>query len=400
MKGNDVMKKSRRILSLAVAASMLTSCKSKEKETYFEVNSEGEVVDSALLEKIEQESQPLNTKVENYNYHSGKNQVIGHTNITVDDKFLYVYDVMGDQGYVKVDLQSGEVIPLCNVAGCTHDPNDFPDCINNRFLAHRYFSDITAVGDELWYCDGDKLITTKGGKEEVIYENKYCTEYEEAARKETPNQKYSIFYFIVDDNYVYIFGLAYVLQLDRNTMQVLKTIDLPTEADLRTPFVYKGSIYFCNDLKEVFKTDIESGETKKLGDHVNCVYVWNDTIYYTDWNGGAVILYKADLDLQNSEKLLDDCYMNFVIKENKLFYSKKSTGEIMCYDLDTGENKLIYKDMDSGATIITADYIDRIFIVGKYVNPDDTTDKYDVIASVRTDGSDLWVKKFEGSIYD
>ena len=57
------MKKLRRILGLSVAAalaaSMLTACQSSERETYFEENSAGEIVDSALLEKIEQESQPL-----------------------------------------------------------------------------------------------------------------------------------------------------------------------------------------------------------------------------------------------------------------------------------------------------------------------------------------------------
>ena len=287
------------------------------------------------------------------------------------------------------------MIPLCDVAGCTHDPNIFPDCINDR-----WFPDITAVGDELWYDYENKLVAIKDGKEEVIYENKYCTEYEKATYKESPNDKYSLSFIAADDDHMYLFGPTYVLQLDRNTMQVSKTIDLTTEAHLWTPFVYKGSIYFCNELNEAFRTDIESGETKKLGDHINSVYVYNDTIYYTDWNGGAVILYKADLDLQNSEKLLDDCYMNFVIKDNKLFYSKKSSGEVMCYDLDTGENKLIYKDMESGVSIITADYIDRVFFIGDYVDPDDTSKQYDVIASVRTDGSDLWVKKFEGSIYD
>ena len=85
-----------------------------------------------------------------------------------------------------------------------------------------------AVGDELWYDDENTLVAINGDKEEVIYVNNYCTDLEETTRQETPNQKYSIYYFIVDDNYVYIFGLAYVLQLDRNTMQVSKTIDLPT----------------------------------------------------------------------------------------------------------------------------------------------------------------------------
>ena len=396
------MKKARRILTLAVAAalaaSMLTACQSSDRQTYFEENSAGEIVDSALLEKIEQEAEPLDTKIENYKQHNGRNFFLGPGNyVTLDDKFLYVYWGVGDQGKVKIDLQSGEVIPLCDVAGCTHDRDSFPGCVNNQILC-----DPVAVGDELWYTDENELVAIKDGKEEVIYETKYCTEYEEATRKESPDQKYCIAYIIVDDNYVYIFGLAYVLQLDRNTMKVLKTIDLPTEADLRTPFLYNGSIYFCNDLLEVFRTDIESGETKKLADHVNCIYVYNDTIYYTDYNGGAVILYKADLDLQNSEKLLDNCYSDFAIKDNKLFYHGCSQsgkqGEIMCLDLDTGESKTVYDGFSEADGIIAADFSDRVFFIGDYVNPDDTSEQYDVIASVRSDGSDLWVKKFETNL--
>ncbi len=388
------MKKALSVLLALTLALGMTACKSKEKETYYEVNSEGDIVDSELLEKVEQESTPLNTKVGDYNYHSGNNLIITPYNATVDGKFMYVYSYMGDQGYVKIDLQSGEVIPLCDVAGCTHDYDQFPDCINNR-----EFSWITAVGDELWYSNNNKLFAIKDGKEEVIYENNYCTQLEEDTLKESPDQKYTIYYPIVDDNYVYIFGMSYVLQLDRSTKEVLKTIDLPTEAALRTPFVYKGSIYFCNDMQEAFRTDIESGETIKLGDHVNCVYVKNDTIYYTDWNDGAVTLYKADLDLQNSEKLIDDCYMDFVIKENKIFYSSNSDEKIMCYDLDTGESKTVYDGFDFSGSIITADYIDRVFFIGEAPNPNDETSPYDVIASVRTDGSDLWVKQFEGDRY-
>ncbi len=391
------MKKPARILSMAVAAalsaSMLTACQSKEKQTYFEENSKGEIVDSALFEKIEQESQPLNTKVENYNCHSGRILSVSPSSyMTFDDKFMYncSSEGTGGQGYLKIDLQSGEVIPLCNVAGCTHDPNDFPDCINNRC----YFNGVTAVGDELWYREGNKIIAAKGDKEEVIYENKYCTEFEET---ESPDNKYAIAYFTVDDKNVYVFGNAYVLQLDRNTMQVLKAIDLPTEADLYAPFVYKGSIYFTNYLFEAFRTDIESGETTKLGDHILCVYVKNDTVYYADNSvSGKLVLYSADLDFKDPEKLVETAVGSFVINDNKIFYSAPDDSKVMCFDIDSGESIMLYDGINTSAYLATADYIDRVFIVGEYVDPDDTTDKYDVIASVRSDGSDLWVKRFDG----
>ncbi len=391
----------KRIVCILAAAmlslGLLTACQSSDRQTYFEENSKGEIVDSALLEKIEQESEPLDTKIENYSCHSGRNLFLGPgIDVMFSDKFLYVYRFIGDQGYVKIDLQSGEVIPLCDVAGCTHDPNDFPDCINNRNIGW-----IIAVGDELWYSNHNKIFAMKDGKEEVIYVNNYCTKIEET---QNPDNKYSIYYPIADDNYVYIFGFAYVVQIDSSTMTTVKTIDLPTECALRTPVVYKGSIYFCNETSEAFKTDIESGETTKLGDHINCIYVKNDTIYYTIWNDGAATLYKADLDLQNSEKLLDNCYSDFAIKDNKLFYHGCSQsgkqGEIMCLDLDTGESKTVYDGFSETDGIIAADFSDRLFFIGEYANPDDTSEQYDVIASVRSDGSDLWVKKFSGELFN
>ena len=389
------------LTAVILSLGLLTACQSKEKQTYFEENSKGEIVDSELLEKIEQEAQPLNTKIENYNQHSGRNFFLGLGNyVTLDDKYLYVYNHMGDQGFIKLDLQSGEAIPLCNVSGCTHDPNDFPGCVNHHFLFMA-----TAVGDELWYPDENTLVALKDGQEKVIYENDHYTELEEAALKATPNEKCVICYLAADEKYAYIFGFAYVVQIDRSTMKAVKTIDLPTEGALRTPFVYKGSIYFTNELLEAFRTDIESGETIKLGDHINCMYVKNDTVYYTVYSDTETfVLYTADLDLKNPKKLIDNCYSDFAIKDNKLFYHGCSQsgkqGEIMCLDLDSGESKTVYDGFSEANGIIAADFSDRVFFIGDYVNPDDTSEQYNVIASVRSDGSDLWVKKFDGSIYN
>lgn len=389
------MKKALSFLTAFTLALGMTACQSSDRQTYFEENSKGEIVDSALLEKIEQESEPLDTKIENYSCHSGRNLFLGTGNyVTLSDKFIYVLSLTAVPEYIKIDLQSGEVIPLCDVAGCTHDPNDFPDCINNRNIGW-----IIAVGDELWYSNHNKIFAMKDGKEEVIYVNNYCTKNEET---QTPDNKYSIYYPIADDNYVYIFGFAYVVQIDSSTMTTVKTIDLPTECALRTPFVYNGSIYYCNELLEAFRTDIESGETTKLGDNMYCICVKNDTLYYcaiSDIEDPS--LYSADLDLKKPEKLIENCYGDFVIKDNKIFYHEyritqpDEQNDIMwCYDLDSGERETVYDGFSEADCIVAADFSDRVFFLGEETNPDDASKPYKVIASVRTDGSDLWVKKF------
>ncbi len=150
------MKKQVRIFTLAVAvalaASMLTACQSSERETYFEENSKGEIVDSELLEKIEQEAEQLNTHILG-DYKQPTVSGGQRSDITLSDKYAYVFWFMGDMGYIKVDLQTGEAIPLCDVAGCTHDYNQFPECINNSFWLNP-----TPVGDSIWRTDENKLV--------------------------------------------------------------------------------------------------------------------------------------------------------------------------------------------------------------------------------------------------
>ncbi len=135
------------------------------------------------------------------------------------------------------------------------------------------------------------------------------------------------------------------------------------------------------------------------------MYVKNDTVYYTVYSDTETfVLYTADLDLKNPKKLIENCYSDFAVKNNKLFYhGAPSSGQgetIMCYDLDSGESKPVYDGFSANACIITADFSDRVFFLGEETNPDNTADPYDVIASVRSDGSDLWVKKFEGELFN
>ena len=130
------------------------------------------------------------------------------------------------------------------------------------------------------------------------------------------------------------------------------------------------------------------------------MYVKNDTVYYADNSvSGKSVLYSADLDFKDPEKLIETAVGSFVVNDNKIFYSDPADNKVMCLDIDSGESKMLYDGINTSAYFATADYIDRIFIAGEYVDPDDTSDKYDVIASVRSDGSDLWVKRFDGETW-
>ncbi len=389
------MKKQVRILGLAAAAallaSLLSACQSSERQTYFEENSAGEIVDSALLEEIEQESQPLNSVIGdhiNYGQQGGA--------MAMSDKYAYIYWFMGDMGYIKVDLQTGEAIPLCKVAGCTHDPNLFPDCINNNYRLNS-----TAVGDALWHTEDNKLLQTKDGETKVLYENSYCNEIEENNYKDFPEEKYTIFDMTIDDNYAYLFGGSYVILLDKSTMQAVKIIDLTEDSMLLSTNIYKGKIYFNTDLHELYVADIESGEVTKLGDKVNDISVQDDTLYYMVKEGGGLEIFSADLDFKNSKKIASGFYLNHsVVSEGKLYYiPTDNEGIIMCHDIASGEETLFYECEAPIFIIGCADFIDRIFFCTDSAIDQETYEPYSLLISMRTDGSDLWVRRFDGETW-
>lgn len=391
------MKNSARILSLAVAAalsaSMLSACQSSERQTYFEENSAGEIVDSALLDKIAQESQPLNSVIGdhiNYGQQGGA--------MAMSDKYVYIFWFMGDMGYIKVDLQTGEAIPLCEVAGCTHDYNLFPNCINNSL-----WDNVRPVGDALWHTEENKLLETKDGETKVLYENNYCNKEEESYYKELgeSNKKYNISYYIVDDDYIYLFGAAHVTLLDINTFEEVKTIDYSAEYVARSWTVYNGKMYFISTYEELFVLDLESGEVTKLGDQVYGIKIQDDVLYYVTFVDGGRVLYSADLDFKNPKLIAKGFYIEeCAIKDGKVFYIPNSDETIiMCHDIASGEETLVYDGDNRMNALEYADFCDRIFFYTDSAVDQETYEPYNVLISVRSDGSDLWVRRFDGETW-
>ncbi len=135
----------------------------------------------------------------------------------------------------------------------------------------------------------------------------------------------------------------------------------------------------------MFVADYKTGEVTKLGDKINNASVYNDVLYYTRYNGGKPILYTANLDGSGERKLLENCYMDFFIKDGKVFYHNKGTGNsVRSYDLSTDEDKDTLDDYEVVYCVVTANHIDRIFAIGS------NKDGESVVISVRSDGADLW----------
>ncbi len=389
------MKKAIAIFTALSLALGMTACQSSERETYFEENSAGEIVDSSLLEKIEQDAQPLNTHISgDFKQHTVSG---GQTsNITLSDKYAYIFWFMGDMGYIKVDLQTGEAIPLCDVAGCTHDYNQFPGCVNNS-----YWLDPTAVGDAIWHTEENKLLESKDGETKVLYENSFCNEFEKATFTEYKNEMYYIFDLLVDDDYVYLFGGAHVTLLDRNTLEEVKTIDLTVDSRLYDFSVYGGKIYFTDDLYELYTADIESGEITKIADQVYGILVQEGVLYYVTYVDGGHELYSADPDFKNPKLIAKGFYIDqCAIKNGKVYYIPRSDETvIMCHDIESGEETKIYEGENSILGVGYSDFCDRIFFTTESVPDKETLEPYNLLISIRTDGSDLWVKRFDGETW-
>lgn len=404
--------------------------------TYIDIGSDYSVLDSELAGKLEQAATPLDTVITDYRQDTLRTGAIWRYS-TFDDKYCYLYSVEGFWGdeytdqrlqYYKIDLQSGEVSPICDTPGCTHDINNDPGCIT-----HEWPACITAVGDAFWcltprsvYNHGferqDQIIEIKGDTRTVIFENTYCTEFEELNYREDPKDKYHISCFLVDDSYIYLFGPSYAYRIDRKTMKSDEPININDDASIDSVYMLGGKAYFTDSLDELFVIDFEAGTSVKMGDQIGLIDIYNDKLYYTrvqidqqklddymnkpydrwDYDEEAdreeflatrtISFYCSDLDGSNEVKLLDDA-SSCVIKDGMLFYSQWSGDKgkaLRCYDLETKQEKVIYDDWKSCGTIFTAEHIDRIFVRSE--NEKHNT----VILSVRADGSDLWVKELDG----
>lgn len=400
-------------MAVCYAGALLSGCKDKDKNTYIDIDSDYQLQDSELAEKLEHASEPLNTVITDYEAHSNIKKMImpAVAHCTISDKYFYSYMGMGYSPFqsawtgsditqlYKINLQSGEVIPMCDTPGCTHEMELYPDCVCNKY---DYISP-TAVGDAIWFCRNRKLIELKDGKETVLYENDYCTEFEEQLLKEYPDQKYSFDVTLGGDgDYIYAFGASYTFRINRNTMKPEQYIKI-TDDQISSRFVYGNKAYITDMLQELFVIDYESGEATKLGDKINNVAAYDDVLYYTRYNDGEPILYTAELDGSGEKQLLTDCYMDFFVKDGKVVYHNNTGNEALhIYDLSTGEDKVIYDDWERCIGILTADHIDRIFAIGMINKKAEDTladqeGTHDVVVSVRSDGSDLWVKEIDGS---
>lgn len=411
--------------------------------TYIDIDSNYSVTDSALAEQLKEKAKPLNTVVTDYKQDS----MSGYDWVTFDDNYMYIDDLLGFQGGVyedqkiqcyTVNLQTGEMVSMCDVPGCTHDSNQFPDCINHRGFYY------TAVGDAMWGISDNKLTEDKNGVQKVIFENTYCTEFEENYDQENDIDKYRIYDFYVDDDYIYIFGRSFTYRIDRKTMKAQEPINITDDAAVLDPAFYNGKVYIGDALQEFFEIDYDAGTATKIVDRIPDVYrvqVYNDRMYYTRWEetqprpeledfsvGGPTYdwdayreadfqymdtvnyrLYSRSLDGTGEKLELENCAFFEIIDGMIYYWGDRSDDRhiLKCYNIETGDDRVIYDNWAYVCRIYTAEHIDRIFVSGfefvsnkegQVYHPSTNQDVVNSkLISFRRDGSDLWAVTVDGS---
>lgn len=371
------MKKLISIISVITALSLLTACsRSRSGDIYVSLSESSS--DMGLSSEADLSSEnnsstvpdkPLCNVSADFCYDGSSSHIMNSMN-TVDSNYLYVLGYMyldtasGDNHSmaVKLDLQSGEIEGMCSVPGCQHNQSE---CIHFRQMGS-----IRAFGKELRYVFGNRLMSFDGTKHTVLFTNNIVTQIGdpsapisgEIAPDSMVDDICDLGGFVISENKTYLYGGNIVFVLDNDTFTVGNPIKAGDDI-FYSICVYNDIVYAANSVNELYMVDIKTETVKKLGDKIVNPSVYNERLYYIKWDGSVPYLYSTSLDGTDEQVVLEDCYVNYVIKDDNVFYSQFSSDRALyMYSLDK-KDKIKLSDIDM-PDIVSADHIDRVFAIG------------------------------------
>lgn len=384
------MKKLISIISVITALSLLTAC-SKSGDVYVSLSeSSSDMGLSSENNSSTVPDKPLCNVSADFYYDGSPSHIMNSMN-TVDSNYLYILSYMyldPASGYnhsmaLKLDLQSGELEEMCSVPGCQHNQSE---CIHRRPMWP-----IRAFGKELRYISGNRLMSFDGTKHTVLFTNNIVTQIGdpsapisgEIAPGSMVGDICDLGGYVIAENKTYLYGGNIVFVLDSDTFTAGNPIKAGDD-DIYSMCVYNDIVYVNNSVNELYMVDIKTETVKKLGDKIVAPSVYNERLYYIKWDGSVPYLCSASLDGTDERVVLEDCYVNYVIKDDNVFYSQFSSDRALyMYSLDK-KDKIKLSDIDM-PDIVSAEHIDRVFAVG-----------FDNIQSwLSADGSDFSSIKYE-----
>ncbi|MDR0983947.1 MAG: DUF5050 domain-containing protein, partial [Ruminococcus sp.] len=286
-------------------------------------------------EKVKNISDVLNIDTSGYKYDDSGVTLVSH-GFTFNDKFTFI-----NLQKNKVNLSNGRVQSICDVPGCLHNINYSENCLEKIDMQSP-----KATKDGIYFISENKFFLRQSGKDKLIFENTYYTEYEEEAYPEEvkgDNTKCLLSSILLKDDTVYVFAPSYFYEYDINTgnmSEPIQIFDSENASVIMSVDVENGCIFMSNENLELFSYNIETKKLEKITDKVGIMQSKNGKLYYTKWNETAKSsdICSYDLKDKNETKISENCQTNFCLTDKSIYYQTADDNEhILKSDLD-GKN--------------------------------------------------------------
>lgn len=257
---------------------------------------------------------------------------VGTTKATVDDRCLYKNLIIdGKMTNVRIDLSSGRVSTICRNSGCAHRW-DSQGCMN-----FYQFGVETATTEGIYFALNNRLMLYKDGKISEVYKNTFASD--NSKEKKIDGNVIQAAYPSGDN--MYLVGYDFYIPYDTVNKKAGEA-KVISDSMIWTFCASEDHLYYSNMDDELFEYDINSGDRKKLGDKISAVRVYKDDLYYVQYDAGVPYLWRYESGTGKTERIISDCWVNCVIKDDHVYYNHFSSDKgFYIYDLKNKVEKSV-----------------------------------------------------------
>lgn len=327
---------------------LLCACNNGEKK-------EGYVDIAKTKQQIANEH--LNIDVVDFTYDDKPFNIMKLTT-TMDSKFFYSFNYPN----MKINLENGRVQYYCNLAGCAHNELTSTGCIS-----WQDFCSPIATIDGIYYVDDDRVCYIDGENQITIVKNTHYTDYE---KEMYPDCKSIITALVIKDDLMYVVCPTYFFTYNLSTKVETEPEEISTTA-CNGFCVSDEYIYYTTDNLELYIFEVKTKKITKLDDKVGQVSVKNGDLFYVKYENETPFLYRAKSNGSQSQKLIDDCYVNYYVADSGVYYQSYLTKECYFYQFESNSSiKITFNPLSDEEytiseylNIISTSTTDNIFVV-------------------------------------
>jgi hypothetical protein len=250
-----MLKKINLLILISLLFAVISGCSDGNGSKYVDVDE--------YNEKVKNISDVLNIDTSGYKYDDSGVTLISH-GFTFNDKFAFINSQKN-----KVNLSNGRVQSICDVPGCLHNINYSENCLEKIDMQSP-----KATKDGIYFISENKFFLRQSGKDKLIFENTYYTEYEEKAYPEEvkgDNTKCLLSSILLKDDTAYVFAPSYFYEYDINSgnmSEPIQIFDSDNASVIMSTAVENGCIFMSNENLELFSYNIETKKLEKITDKV------------------------------------------------------------------------------------------------------------------------------------